>query len=128
MDYIGWQTVQRLAINFENPNLNSVEPKNWTHTWNYHLGAEYDLNSQWRIRGGLMYDPTPSPQNTITPDVPDANRINIAVGAGYQWGRFAVDAGYQLVVITSAKTTAPDLPGTYSGVANLLSVTLGFHL
>ena len=75
-----------------------------------------------------MYDPTPSPQDTITPDVPDANRINIAVGAGYQWGRFALDAGYQVVVITSAKTTAPQLPGSYSGIANLLSVTLGFHL
>ncbi len=128
MDYVGWQAVQRLAINFEDPNLDSVTPKNWNHTWNYHLGAEYDLNSQWRIRGGVMYDPTPSPQDTITPEIPDANRINIAIGAGYQWGKFALDAGYQLVVITNAKTTAPQLPGSYSGVANLLSVTLGFHL
>jgi len=32
------------------------------------------------------------------------------------------------VVVTHAKTTAPLLPGRYGGVANLLSLTLGFHL
>jgi long-chain fatty acid transport protein len=128
MDYYSWQVFGRLAVNFEDPSLNTLSPKNWTHTWNYHLGAEYALNSQWRLRGGLMYDPTPSPQDTISPELPDANRVNIAAGAGYQWDKFAVDAGYQLVVITHATTTLPQLPGTYSGVANLLSVTFGFHL
>lgn len=128
MDYVGWQAVQRLAINFENPSLNTVAPKRWSHTWNYHLGAEFALDPQWRLRGGVMYDPTPSPQDTITPELPDANRINIALGAGYQWDKFSVDAGYELVVITHDQSTSPLLPGTYNGVANLLSVTLGFHL
>jgi len=127
-DYIGWQVFQRLGVNFEDPTLNTVSPKNWTHTWNYHLGAEWAVNSNWRLRGGVMYDPTPSPQDTISPELPDANRVNIALGAGFQWDKFAIDAGYQLVVITNAKTTYPPLPGSYSGVANLLSVTFGFHL
>lgn len=127
-DYIGWQVIQRLAINFEDPSLSTVLPKNWSHTWNYHFGAEYTLNAQWRVRAGILYDPTPSPQNTITPELPDANRVNIALGAGYQWGHFAVDAGYQLVVITNATSTSPLFPGSYSGVANLLSLTVGYHL
>ena len=76
----------------------------------------------------MLIDPTPSPQDTISPELPDANRVNIALGTGYQWDKFAIDAGYQLVVITNAKTTYAPLPGSYSGVANLLSVTFGFHL
>ena len=86
------------------------------------------MNAQWRLRAGILYDPTPSPQDTITPELPDANRINIALGAGYQWRHFALDAGYQLVVITNATSTAPQFPGSYSGLANLLSLTVGYHL
>ena len=127
-DYIGWQVFQRLAVNFEDPSLNTVNPKNWTHTWNYHFGAEYLLNPNWALRAGVLYDPTPSPQDTISPELPDANRVNIALGAGFHWDKFAIDAGYELVVITNAKTTYAPLPGSYSGVANLLSVTFGFHL
>lgn len=127
-DYVGWQVIQRLVISFQDPSLTQVLPKNWKHTWNYHLGAEYTLNPQWRFRAGIMYDPTPSPQDTMTPELPDANRVNIALGAGYQWSNFAVDLGYQLVVITSATSTAPQFPGSYSGVANLASLTFGYHL
>ncbi len=127
-DYTGWQVFRRLALDFQDPSLSTVLPKNWSHTWNYHFGAEYTLNAQWRLRTGILIDPSPSPQDTITPELPDANRVNIALGAGYQWGHFAVDAGYQLVVITSVTSTSPQFPGTYSGVANLLSLTLGFHL
>jgi len=127
-DYTGWQVFRQLEINFDDPSLSTVLPKNWSHTWNYHFGAEYSVNAQWRLRAGILYDPTPSPQDTITPELPDANRINIALGAGYQWRHFALDAGYQLVVITNATSTAPQFPGSYSGLANLLSLTVGYHL
>jgi long-chain fatty acid transport protein len=124
-DYTGWQSIHELLIIFQNPTLNTYLPKRWKHTWNYHLGGEYELTDQWRLRGGILIDPTPSPVDTITPDLPDADRVNIALGGGYRWRNFRIDAGYQLVVITSVTSTAPAWPGKYSGVANLLSLTLG---
>jgi long-chain fatty acid transport protein len=126
--YTGWQLVRNLAIKFANPDLTTIQAKNWTHTWNFHLGGEYTINPQWRVRAGLKIDPTPSPQDTITPELPDSNRVDIALGAGYRWRNFTFDLGYQLVVITSVTSTAPQFPGMYSGVANLASLTIGFHL
>jgi hypothetical protein len=32
------------------------------------------------------------------------------------------------VVITSVTSTAPNFPGNYNGLANLASLTVGFHL
>jgi len=126
--YTGWQLVRNLAIKFANPDLTIIQPKDWTHTWNFHLGGEYTINPQWRVRAGLKIDPTPSPEYTITPELPDSNRVDIALGAGYRWRNFTFDLGYQLVLITSVTSTAPQFPGTYSGVANLASLTVGFHL
>ena len=128
VDYTGWQLVRNLTIKFANPDLTTTQPKDWTHTWNFHLGGEYTINPQWRVRAGIQIDPTPSPQYTITPELPDANRVNIAIGAGYRWRNFTFDLGYQLVVITTVTSTAPQFPGNYNGLANLASLTVGFHL
>ncbi len=141
-DYVGWQVVTDLTISFPDtpptpPNtlgpLDTFLPKNWNHVWNYHLGGEYTVNEQWRVRAGIMYDPTPSPNNTITPDLPDFDRVNIGVGAGYRWYNFNFDLGYQLIILTHNNSTAAvpaplTSPATYNGTANIISFTVGYRM
>ncbi len=127
-DYNGWQQVQDLTITFTDPNTSGTFlPKRWKHVWNYHLGGEYNINQQWRARAGILYDPTPSPNDTITPDLPDANRVNLAAGLGYRWSNFTADLAYMIVIITSNTSTAPTLPGTYQGTANIIGLSLGWR-
>ena len=142
--YTGWQVVRDLTITFPQtaptpPNtsgpLDTFLPKNWSHKWNYHLGGEYWVNDQWRVRAGIMYDPTPSPNDTITPDLPDFDRVNIGAGAGYRYYGFNFDLGYQLIILTSNTSTAvvppPSTlvsPATYNGTANIISFTVGFRM
>jgi len=128
VEYNGWQRVHDLTITFSDPATPPTYlPKRWSYVWNYHLGGEYNINEQWRARLGLLIDPTPSPNDTITPDLPDFNRVNIAAGAGYRWGHFSVDAAYQLVILTSNTSTAPAFPGTYKGTANIVGLSLGWR-
>ena len=139
-DYTGWQTIGDLTIRFpETPpvppsdlgQLDTRLPKRWSHACLVRTGGEYSLTEQWRLRAGVMYDGSPSPADTITPELPDANRINLGIGAGYRWYNFNFDLGYQLVILMSNQSTAPTVPigpATYSGTANILSFTLGYRM
>ncbi len=128
--YYGWNHFRSIDINFPNDasgTLSSTQPKNWSSTVNVHLGAEYAINDTWRVRGGAFYDPTPSPRETLTPDTPDGSRVNFALGATYKHkSGVHVDLGYELVVIIPQESTAPQLPGTYSGFANIVGLAVGY--
>lgn len=126
VNYFTWQTFGSITIQFAD-GTTQVEPKHWHHTWNYHLGGEYELAHGLKARLGIMYDPTPNPAETLGPDVPDANRINAAAGLGYTWRTFTADAGYQAVIFLPTTSTLPALPGTYNGVVNLLNVSITWH-
>ena len=128
--WYGWSNFKSVDLVFPDDvggSLDNSKPKAWKNVANYHLGAEGEIK-EWRVRGGLLYDPTPSPDNTVTPDSPDATRVNVAVGGGYvHRSGFTVDLAYRLVVLLSRESTVPELPGTYSGLANLFGVTLGYR-
>jgi long-chain fatty acid transport protein len=139
-DYTGWQSVHDLTITFPDtpptpPNtlgpLDTFLPKRWSHAWLFRTGGELNVTEQWRLRTGIMYDMSPSPSDTITPDIPDANRINIGAGVGYRWYNFNFDLGYQLVIFLNNQSTSPTIPigpGTYNGTANILSFTVGYRI
>ncbi len=123
--YTAWQRFPRLALEFENPQLSSTQEKNWHYTWSFRLGGEVALGVV-RLRAGAIFDPTPSPAETLSPDLPDANRLNLALGAGVHLDGFRIDLGYQHVILMNNESTFPLLPGTYSGKAEVLSLTLGY--
>jgi long-chain fatty acid transport protein len=90
------------------------------------VGGEYLVTDALAVRAGFVYDPTPSPEETLAPDLPDADRLKLSVGAGYGFGAFRVDAGYQLVLLQERRSTFPLLPGTYDGMAHVVGLTLGY--
>lgn len=127
-----WSKFQSIDLHFPNDKsgtLNSSQAKNWNNTINWHLGSELALDDAWRIRAGVMYDPSPSPANTLTPDLPDADRLNLAIGGSYVHpSGFRVDLGYQFILLMRRTSTAPQLPGDYNGIANLIGISLGYRI
>ena len=45
------------------------------------VGLDYGLSERWTLRGGLGFDPTPTPDNIREAGVADSDRIAYAVGA-----------------------------------------------
>ena len=127
--YFTWQQFQAIDIRFpNNPTLNTYEAKYWSHSWNYRIGGEYTLNEHIQLRLGLLYDKTPSGTYTLLPDVPDADRLNVALGGTYRWGAFRVDLGYQYIFFFGQTSTNPYFPASYSAGAHVLSATFGFKI
>jgi long-chain fatty acid transport protein len=129
--WYGWSKFHAIDIKYPNDAsgmLSSPEAKNWRNTVNVHLGGELTLDDAWCVRAGALYDPSPSPSNTLLPDVPDANRLNLAVGIGYSHpSGFGVDLGYQLLVLFSKTSTAPALAGSYGGDGNIVGISLEYR-
>jgi long-chain fatty acid transport protein len=129
--WYGWSKFHAIDIQYPNDasgTLSVPEAKNWSNTVNVHLGGELTVDRTWRLRAGAMYDPSPSPSNTLLPDVPDANRLNLAVGAGYAHpSGFSLDLGYQLVVLFNKTSTAPQLAGSYGGLANVIGISVEYR-
>jgi long-chain fatty acid transport protein len=131
--YFAWQVFQSIALSFPaTPTLNSVEAKNWHHTWNYRVGAEWVIDEHWALRGGILLDPTPSPTATLQPDVPDSTRINFAGGIGWRSGAFHVDVGaqwiYFLPITSGEQSNSPPLYNPASYNSNALVGTLSFEV
>lgn len=126
--WYGWGKFHSVDINFpDNPSLSTHEAKNWDNRVNFHLGGEYTINRHWQARAGVMYDPSPSPPSTLGPDIPDANRLNIALGGTYKHdsGVF-VDVGYQFINLFAKTSTNPNFPGEAGGIVNILAFSIGF--
>ena len=133
--YTHWSSFPELAIKFpEDPTLNNPLRKEWKNVVRYNVGAEYALRNNFAVRVGGGYDPSPSPATTLTPDLPDSDRIKGSVGAGYalQLARahqaIHFDLAYQYTALLEKESTAPDAPGTYSGLGHVVSLTLGYRM
>lgn len=128
--WLGWSKVREINIQFQDPasaSLNSPERKDWSNTVNFHLGAEGELSDNWLLRGGVLLDPTPSPSNTLGPDIPDSTRVNLAIGGTYRHDSgIHLDAGYQFILLTGQASTLPQFPGDYGGFVNLLGLSVGY--
>ena len=128
--WFGWGKFRSVALNYPNDasgSLNSVQPKNWDNTANFHIGAEGTVSDHWQVRGGVLIDPSPSPANTLTPDIPDTTRVNLAAGGTYKTDiGVHVDVGYQFIILTGKTSTAPPFPGDYGGFVNILGITVGY--
>ncbi|MBV9949906.1 MAG: outer membrane protein transport protein, partial [Myxococcales bacterium] len=71
--WYAWSVFHSIDLTFPNDAsnmLSSSELKSWNDGVNFHLGGEMAIDRSWRVRAGVLYDPTPSPSNTLAPDVP----------------------------------------------------------
>jgi long-chain fatty acid transport protein len=128
-NWVDWSSFERLLIRFpENPVLETPLPKAWKSTWNFRLGAEYGVTEALAVRAGFVVDPSPSPAGTLTPDLPDADRLAFTGGLGYNFGALRADAAYQFVSLADTASEAPGIRGTYAGTAHVFGLTLGYSL
>ncbi len=128
--WLGWSNLRSVDLNFpddKSGTLSTSQAKKWTSGVNFHVGAEGTLNDTWRIRGGVLYDPSPAPADTLTPDIPDADRLNLALGGSwYHRSGIHVDLAYQFLILFKKQSTAPELNGEYGGFVNILGLSVGY--
>jgi long-chain fatty acid transport protein len=144
--WTGWDSIKDLSIYRTGSTsccLTSV-PLNFKDSWRVGFGVNYQLNPEWKLRGGIAYDKTPVQDAYRTPRLPDQDRTWLSIGA--QWlvsKQLAVDFGYAYLFISDASSNLPsvepsvpsgfsnppkgNLIGTYSANVNILGVQARFN-
>ncbi|MFW5761303.1 MAG: OmpP1/FadL family transporter [Cyclobacteriaceae bacterium] len=83
---VGWSAFDTLAFDFttNTPQLaDSKSPRNYENSWVFKLGGEYKLNDKIALRAGAYFDQTPVQAGYMTPETPDADRLGLTFGIGY---------------------------------------------
>ena len=99
----------------------------WGSMWYIKLGMEHTLSKQWSLRAGYVLVITPVPDRTLAPDNPESNQHNLAVGIGYKFGRFTLDAFYNLGLYVGRSVTNSILSGKYSNLSNSIGLSIGYR-
>jgi long-chain fatty acid transport protein len=87
------------------------------------------------LRAGFVYDPSPVPANTMGPELPDSNKVDYMLGAGYKIGAWTIDVAGMYVdkkdrtvnnqAITAAGGTG--FNGTWSGDSWLAGLDVAYN-
>ena len=99
----------------------------WGSQWLIKLGVEHMLSEKLSLRGGYVYGKSPVPERTLSPDNPDSDQHNLAVGFGYKNNKYFIDLYYNATYYVDRKVTNPILSGKYENFIHALGISLGYR-
>ncbi len=86
INYVGWSAYDTLSFDYET-NTETLEDtksaREYENSFAFRLGGQYQISSTMKARLGLAYAMTPVQDGYLTPETPDANRINYTAGFAY---------------------------------------------
>ena len=123
--WMGWSSYKSLDIDFEFEGLPDVsQRKDWEDVFSYRLGLHYQATDQVSVFGGLYYDTSPVPDDTLDPILPDADRYSAQIGAGYDFGNLNLQGTYMYLQFKDRETTTNyrGIDGKYESSAHMFGV------
>jgi long-chain fatty acid transport protein len=109
----GWSEFDNITIT---GSVNQAIPEDYRNTVSLAVGGDYVLNDKWTVRAGVQSDQTPTRDGHRDARVPDADRIDYAVGTSYQvTPSFAIDAAFTYVAFD--KSALSTTTAAYAGTA-----------
>ena len=134
--YIFWEAVESIEIEFNGGAETQTLEFNYSDGYIVRFGLEYLMSDDLALRAGYLFDSNPTPDEYLTPRLPDSDRHGFTVGAGYNFTEtIGVDIGYMFLrfverdIEDSQIEFAPGAPmnGRYNSSANLLSLNFRFN-
>lgn len=117
-----WSTYDVLSV----PPLDPSE-KNWDDVISIRIGGDYALGESWALRAGYVWDESPVPDSTRSPELPGSDRQMIMAGVGWKGGGVGVDLAYSYLWADKAPAGG-DLPvGEYETTTHLLALSVGYQ-
>jgi len=137
--WIGWSSYDTLAVDFKDEAFDDLsEPRLYKNTYIIRFGAQYDLNDEFSLLGGIYFDKNPVDANNLSPSLPDSDRLGFSVGVDAKiTNNLGISGSYlfirssELTVTDSNQEYTPGdskLNGIYNSSANLLSLSIYYSL
>jgi long-chain fatty acid transport protein len=92
---------------------------NWDDTFTLNCGVDWAATDALAVRAGYTYLPSPIPDGSASPLLPDLDRHVLGIGLGCSMGMHTVDVAYSYSIYDDRETTT----GTYEVDSNLVSMT-----
>lgn len=110
----GWKKFDAIDISGTGIPAGTALPQNYKSSWSVAGGVDYAVTPQWTMRGGVQWDQTPTRDGFRDARVPDASRINFALGTSYAISEsITLDAAANYVDFKNASIDRPG--GFYVG-------------
>jgi long-chain fatty acid transport protein len=131
-----WSTWETLPLDFELLGEQTIV-EDYKNTTSWRLGAEYAASRKATVRLGIIAHNAAAPDQTVTPNLPEAARTEFTVGFGSHLSeRLGFDLAYQYIDQADrqgrsgdggeAVPTAALNDGLYTFQANLVGITLTY--
>jgi len=129
--WTGWSSYDALQVKLDNPiPVNGVStsvittPKNWHDAFAFRFGVNYQLTEGIKLRAGYIYDLTPVPDDTFSPQLPDANRHIFTLGGDYTYKSFTLGIAYNYI-LQEGRNKSSDI--TFNGVPAPLQADVRYN-
>jgi long-chain fatty acid transport protein len=131
LEFNRWSVFDRFEVQFDSDDedfsADFSEVRDWDNTWGMRLGLEvYSPIDGLAFRSGFAVDPSPAPEETLTPAQPDTDRYIMSLGLAYEGlpGLF-VDLAYNYIIL-SRTASSGEFAGIYDGQVHAFSLGLRF--
>lgn len=130
INYVGWKAYDTLSFDYENNTASLIDTKSarmYKNTFAFRAGAQYKIDSHFAARLGLAYGITPVQNGYVTPETPDANRVNYTAGIGYETKHLKIDASFLFTHLKRTDTnTETNLSGTFKTNVIAPGISIGY--
>jgi long-chain fatty acid transport protein len=113
---IGWKAYDTLGFDYAQNTASLVDTRSarrYKNTLAFRTGAQFQLNKIIALRVGIAFGMSPVQSGYVTPETPDANRLNYTAGFSAKIGsHFSLDAS---VLFTHIERTDTNLETNLSG-------------
>lgn len=135
ISWTGWSSIPSLTVKSAAPiNRDTELDLKFKDSWRVAIGAQYQLNDSWKLKGGVAWDQSPVQKTAMRPaSLPDNDRYWFSIGAQYKPSEnTTVDVGYAYLYVPSSKVNNTNnneamygrLSGKYKANAHILGVQL----
>lgn len=128
-NYVGWNAYDTLAFDYEfntESLLDTKSARDYENSIAFRLGAQYKFTPVIEGRFGIGYALTPVQDGYVTPETPDANRMNYTAGFGYELNdRFKFDLS---LLFTQVKREDTNFETGLSGKFKTRVIAPGFSV
>ncbi len=140
VDWVNWSRIDTITqeldapVTFFNPLIPAVITtdeveiaRDWEDRYIFRIGAEYEVNPNFTLRGGYMWDPSPVPAETLDPLMLDLSSNRFFVGASFPVWRANVDVAYSysqgIRREANDSENVPPTDGDYWGHSHMFEVS-----
>lgn len=101
--------------------------RDWDDVWKFAVGADYQLNSDWRLKAGISYETSPQDDPTMQyVDLPVGEQYRYSVGASTYWDDILIDVFYEYADLGSVDMDRFMVDGSFDGRIHFVGVSATF--